>query len=130
MLFPIFIVFGIRDFREYRNRGTLHFWQGFSIGTLIVLITGIIMAVYILILGGVIGPDFTTGYIDGTVEKIMEAKERLISQVGEAAFNKSLELLPSTTLFDLSLDYFLKGLPLGFILTIIIALILRTVKET
>ncbi|HLF34737.1 MAG TPA: DUF4199 domain-containing protein [Cyclobacteriaceae bacterium] len=126
LLFPIFIVFGIRDFREIRNRGILHFWQGFSVGTMIVLTLGFIMAVYIILLGGVFDHEFTSEYIAGTMQKIAETKESIISQVGEAAYNKSLEILPSTTLGDLSFDYFLKGLPLGFMLTIIISLLLRT----
>ena len=129
LLFPIFIVFGIRDFREYRNQGILHFWQGFSVGAMIILVYGLITAMYILLLGGVIDTDFTSVYVGETMEKIMEAKERIVAQVGEAAFNESLRLLPSTTIWDLSLDYFLKGLPLGFLLTIIISLILRTTKR-
>jgi hypothetical protein len=125
LLFPIFLVFGIRDFKENRNEGILHFWQGFSVGMLIVLIISLSMTIYILVLGGLIDPSFTEKFITGTMQTIHHSKESIIAQVGEAAYNKTLELIPGTTLNNLAFDYFLKSLPLGIILTILISLVLR-----
>jgi hypothetical protein len=125
LLFPIFLVFSIRDFKEYRNNGVLHFWQGFSVGILIVLIISLAMTLYILILGGWIDPSFTQKFITGTMQNIQHSKENIIAQVGVAAYNKTLELIPGTTLYDLAFDYFLKSLPLGIIITILISLVLR-----
>ena len=125
LLFPIFLVFGIRDFKEYRNDRILHFWQGFSVGSLIVLTIIISMTLYILILGGIIDPSFTEKFINGTMQNILRNKESIISQVGVAAYNKTVEIIPGTTLSDLAFDYFLKSLPLGIIITILISLVLR-----
>lgn len=125
LLFPIFLVFGIRDFRENRNNGYLHFWQGFSVGMLIVLIVAVVMGFYIYFLGSLLDPGFTSHYIHTTMDNIVNARDRIIAQVGEKAYRESLRLVPTTTLFDLSLDYFIKSLPPGIILTILISLVLR-----
>lgn len=125
LLFPIFLVFGIRDYKENNNNGFLHFWQGFSIGLLVVLIIAFIMSVFIVIFGVWIEPDFVQKYIQTSIEQINLAKEKISTAIGEEKLTKVLEILPSTTLFDLALDYFLKSLPYGLFLTIIISLILR-----
>jgi len=125
LLFPIFLVFSIRDFKENHNNGFLHFWQGFSIGLLVILIIAFIMSLFILVLGSWIEPDFVTNFIQSSIEQIESAKEKITSAIGEDELTKVLEILPSTTLYDLALDYFLKSLPYGLFLTIIISLILR-----
>ena len=125
LLFPIFLVYSIRDYKENYNGGFLHFWQGFSIGMLVILIIAIIMALFILIFGSWIEPDFVSNFIKTSIDQIKSAKENISSAIGEKELTTVLEILPSTTLFDLALDYFLKSLPYGLFLTIIISLILR-----
>jgi hypothetical protein len=125
LLFPIFLVFSIRDFKENHNNGFLHFWQGFSIGYLIILIIALIMALFLLIFGAWVEPDFVQKYIHQSIEQINLTKEKISSAIGEEKLTKVLEILPSTTLFDLALDYFLKSLLYGLIYPIIISLILR-----
>ena len=125
LLFPIFLVFSLRDFKENHNGGFLHFWQGFSIGLMVILIIAILMSLFILILGSWIETDFVSNFIQSSIDQINSAKEKITSAIGEEELTKVLEILPSTSLFDLALDYFLKSLPYGLFLTIIISLILR-----
>lgn len=125
LLYPIILVFAIRDYKENRNEGILHFWQGMSVGIQAVVISSFFMAIFILIFGGLIENDFVPEYIRLMSEQIHHLDQKVIESVGEEAINKSLELLPSTHIFDLALDYFIKSLPYGLFLTIIISLILR-----
>ena len=125
LLFPIFLVFSIRDFKENHNNGLLHFWQGFSIGILVICIIAIIMSLFILAFGSWIEPDFVENFIQSSIDQIESVKSKLITAIGEEEITKVLEILPSTTLFDLAFDYLLKSLPYGLFLTIIISLILR-----
>jgi len=125
ILFPIILVFAIRDFKELKNRRVLHFWQGLSVGFQTILISSLIMAIFIFIFGGLIEPQFVQEYILKMTDQINSLSEEVIESIGEDAFVRSLELLPDTTIFDLSFDYFLKSLPYGVFLTIIISLILR-----
>lgn len=125
LLFPIFLVFSMRDFKENWNGGFLHFWQGFSIGILVIGLIALLMALFILIFGSWIEPDFVSNFIQSSIEQIESAREKITTAIGEEELTKVLEILPSTTLYDLALDYFLKSLPYGLFLTIIISLILR-----
>jgi hypothetical protein len=125
ILFPIILVFAIRDFKENKNKGILHFWQGLSVGFQTVLITSFFTAIFILLFGGLVEEEFVPEYIRLMTDQINSVNEKVIQSIGENAVAKSLELLPSTTIYDLSLDYFLKSLPYGVFLTIIISLILR-----
>ena len=83
------------------------------------------MSLFILIFGTWIEPEFVTNFIQSSIDQIESAKEKISTAIGEDELTKILEILPSTTLFDLALDYFLKSLPYGLFLTIIISLILR-----
>ena len=125
LLFPIFLVFSIREFKENHNSGFLHFWQGFSIGLTVILIIAFLMSVFIWIFGSVIEPEFVSNFIQASLDQIESAREKIQNAIGEEELTKVLEILPSTTLYDLALDYFLKSLPYGLFLTIIISLILR-----
>ena len=125
LLFPIFLVFSIRDFKENHNKGALHFWQGFSIGLMVILTIALIMSVFIMVFGTWVEADFVAVFIQSSIEQIESAREKITTAIGEEELTKVLELLPSTTLFDLAFDYFLKSLPYGLFLTIIISLILR-----
>ncbi len=125
ILFPIILVFGIRDFKENRNSGHLHFWQGMSLGIQIIFIVSFLMAVFILLFGWLIEQDFVAAYIGQLTAQIQAVSEGVAESIGQEALDKTLELIPSTTILDLSSDYFIKSLPYGLFLTIIISLILR-----
>jgi len=125
LVFPIILIFGIREFRVNIRGGYLHFWEGMSIGLLEVLIFSVFMMIFVLIFGGVIEKDFVQEYVSGLQEQLIAGKEKFSGSVGEETFSKTLEILPSTTVFHLALDYFLKSWPLGLFLIIIITLILR-----
>jgi hypothetical protein len=119
------LVFSIRDFKENHHGGTLHFWQGFSIGLLVIILIAVLMALFILVFGTWADPGFLAKFVQSSVDQIESAKEKIKESIGQEELTKVLEILPSTTLFDLALDYFLKSLPYGLFLTIIISLILR-----
>jgi hypothetical protein len=125
LLFPIFLVFSIREFKENYNSGFLHFWQGFSIGLMVILIIAFLMSVFIWIFGSWVEQEFVSNFIQLSIDQIESARKKIQDAIGEEELTKVLEILPSTTLFDLALDYLLKSLPYGLFLTIIISLILR-----
>lgn len=125
ILFPIILVFSIRAFKEQYNNGILHFWQGMSVGLTCIVFISLSMLLFILLFGEMIEKSFLSEYIQQSIQNINEVKENLVESIGEEVLQKSLEILPTTTIFDLALDYFLKSLPYGIFLTIIISLILR-----
>lgn len=125
LLFPIFLVFGIRDYKENHNQGYLHFWQGISVGLQIMLIISFVMSIFILIFGTVVEPDFVNEFISGSIQNIESTREKLLESIGKETLEKTLEILPTTTIAHLAIDYFIKSLPYGIFIAIIISLILR-----
>ena len=83
------------------------------------------MSVFIWIFGFWVETGFVSNFIQSSMDQIESAREKIQNAIGEEELTKVLEILPSTTLYDLALDYFLKSLPYGLFLTIIISLILR-----
>jgi hypothetical protein len=124
LLFGVFIYFSIREFKDVENGGILHFWQGMAVGILCYL--GIAWLVALGIIGlGEIDPGYLERYISETTDILLSNKADVIEKVGEEAFNAQIEALPSTTIFALAVDYFLKSMFIGLFLTIIISVILR-----
>jgi hypothetical protein len=125
LIFAIFLLFGIRDFKDNKNNGILHFWQGFATGAIIVLMVSVVMGLFIFLLGGIIDRNFTGNYISQMLQNLTGAKEKIISEYGLDVYTKAVNLVPTTTLADLALDYFIKTIPLGLIITILISLAFR-----
>ncbi len=125
LLYPIILVFAIREYKENKNEGVLHFWQGMSVGLQAVVFSSFLVAIFILIFGGLIESQFVAEYVRLMTSQINNLNEEMIESVGKEAIDKTLELISTTDIFDLSIDYFIKSLPYGVFLTIIISLILR-----
>ncbi|MFC2125673.1 DUF4199 domain-containing protein, partial [Bacteroidota bacterium] len=130
LVFPIILLFGIRDFKENINGGYLHFWEGMSVGLLEIFVFSFLMLLFILAFGSLIETGLVDQYITDLQEQIIAGKERFSGSIGEEAYSKTLEILPSTTIFDLALDYFLKSWPLGLFLIIILTLIFEILRVT
>ena len=124
LLLALFIFFAIKDFRDNKNGGEAHFWQGMIIGLLVAIFLGMFTAFGIMLFG-VIEQDFLSSYIELTMSQLTSNKDLFIESIGVEVYEKNLQNLPSTTLSDLALDYYLKTVAIGLFLTIIISIILR-----
>lgn len=124
LLLAIFIFFSIKEFRDYRNGGVLHFWQGMLIGLVIIFVVGLLMMIIILTFGA-LEENLLSRYLTEMTIQLTENKEDFLEAIGEEAYQNAFRKLPSTTLGDLALDYYLKSFGIGLFLTIIISIILR-----
>lgn len=125
VLIPIFLYFGLKDFRDYRNGGILHYWQGMTVGVIIYLLMALISSIWILSFLELISPDLLVKYILDRTELLESSKLQIIEQMGEQTFLDSKAELQDITAFDLALDDFLKKSIIGLMLTIMISVILR-----
>ena len=91
----------------------------------IILIIALSMSVFILVFGILVEPGFVDAFISESISNIEAMRDQVIESIGQDSLEKSLELLPTTTIVDLAIDYFIKSLPYGIFLAIIISLILR-----
>jgi len=123
-LFALFIFFSIREFRN-SNQNVLHFWQGISIGMITYVLITFLTSIFIGIFAKWIEPAFVSEYIRLSIDQLNQHKEAILETLGADKFNAAVKKLPSTTAGDLAFDYFLKSMPIGFILTLIISVLLR-----
>lgn len=124
LILPLFMVIAMKDFRDNKNGGVLHFWQGFSIGFITFVMLAIIISFFIMIFVA-IDPDFLQFYINERVNLLIEHRDQLTESIGEETVQLQLDKLPFTTSIDLAIDYFIKTLGIGIFLNIIISIILR-----
>lgn len=124
LLLAIFIFFAVKEFRDYHNNGSLHFWQGMLVGLVLTITAGFLMMIIILAFGAV-EDNLLFNYLTEMEAQLADNKEEFLEAIGEEAYQNTLRSLPSTTLGDLALDYYLKSFGIGFFLTIIISIILR-----
>ena len=124
LLFAVFVFFSIKEFRDYRQNGVLHFWQGMIIGMTCYMTIALIISIFIGVYGTV-EPEYTERYISEITTVLTENKDQVIEKVGKENYDRQLEALPFTTVSDLAVDYLLKSMFIGLFLTIIISVILR-----
>jgi hypothetical protein len=124
LLLAVFIFFSVKEFRDYQNGGVLHFWQGILVGLVLTVTVGLLMLIIILTFGAV-EENLLSGYLTEMTAQLADNKEEFLQAIGEEAYQNTLRKLPSTTLGDLALDYYLKSFGIGLFLSIIISVILR-----
>lgn len=129
LLLAVFIFFAVKEFRDYQNNGVLHFWQGMLVGLVLTITVGFLMMLIIFAFG-TLEDNLLSTYITETEVQLESSKEKFIEAIGEEAYKNSVRNLPSTTLGDLALDYYLKSFGIGFLLSIIISIILRRQIKT
>lgn len=128
-LYGLFIFFAIKSFRE-ESGGFLHFWEGLALGFLVYLIMAQMAAAFIAVFASIDSTHFLVDYIRIAMEQINANREALIANnIDEKTLNDALEILPTTTANNLAFDYFLKSMPIGLILTLILSILMRRKEE-
>jgi len=124
-LYALFIFFSLKMFKD-QNGNILHFWQGLILGFLVYLIMAQMGAAFLAVFGSIESTHFLSDYITLAIDQINANKAVLIeNNIGEKAITDALAMLPNTTANNLAFDYFLKSMPIGLILTIILSIVLR-----
>jgi len=124
-LYGLFVFAAIKAYRE-ENNGTLHFVEGLSVGFLVYLLMAQMAAAFIAVFGSIESSQFLSNYISIAMDQINANKEMLMeSNISEKTLTDALQILPNTTANNLAFDYFLKSLPIGLILTLLLSTIMR-----
>ena len=125
ILIPLFVFFSVKEYRDYRNRGVLHFWEGIVTGTLTFACLALVSGLFIWLFLEFAPTSLLQDYIDARMGMIHDNKEALVDKLGEPAVAKSLDELPHTSPLKLGMDDFLKKVFIGMFFTAVIALVLR-----
>ena len=123
-LMGLFVFFALKMLRD-QNNGVLHFWQAMLLGFLVYMIMAQMAAAFIAIFASIDATHFMSSYIAIATEQINVNKADLIDKLGEKTVTDALAMLPNTTASNLAFDYFLKSMPIGLILTLILSTLMR-----
>ena len=120
----LLVFFGIRSYRENVGGGQISFGRAFSVGILIVLIASLMYVVTWEILYYNVIPDFGDKYAAHLLEKSRAAGASPEQLAAEQEKMNSMKWMLSNPLINGAVT-FLEPLPVGLVLTLVSAAILR-----
>lgn len=124
LLIAIFLVFGLREVRDYFQQGVLFFWQGLS-GSLVLLAVMSVTGYVGIILFGFSEPEFLKMYIVQGLEQINNITADSADQIGKSAIEEVRNTIHETTVYWMAKRYAIQTYLFGFFIAIIISVVLR-----
>ena len=121
----LLIFFGIRTYRDSIGNGYITFGRAFKVGIPITLISCLIYTVTWEILYFTILSDFGDKYSQYLIEKARAAGASPEEIAYEVARSEHFKAILQNPLYNFLVVFFVEPLPVGFIMTVISALILR-----
>lgn len=125
IIIPIFLFFGIKEFRDSYNSRLLEFWEGMTVGFVVYTTIAIVTSVFVLTYLGIDEGAAMDNYISDRITILESSREQIVEKMGESVYDKSYTDVKATTIWDLTLDNFLKKMMIGLLLTIMFAVIMR-----
>jgi hypothetical protein len=124
LILPLFVFFGIKEFRDIRNSKQLRFWQGMTVGFFTYIFLALTSALFILLILN-LNTELLEQYIVDRSLLIENNKAQIIENLGEEVYSITYQDLQNITPMVLAIDDFLKKIFAGLFITIIISVILR-----
>ena len=121
---PVFVFFGVKNFRDNFNGGNLYFGQGMTVGFFTYTIIATLSALYIL--GSIqIDQELFTTFRQINLELMSENKAILQEKLNVEAYEETYANISKMSIFDVALNDFLRKIFPGLFFTIIISIILK-----
>nr|WKN34285.1 DUF4199 domain-containing protein [Tunicatimonas sp. TK19036] len=128
VLFAVFSLLAILEFRRYHLIGKWKFWQGLALGVLVYsvisLTTFLVSAITMQF-----DPDMLQSYREVSIQSLETNREGFIEQFGEERYAETKEVVMVTTLWDVALDDLFKKMLIGFFLTVTIVLAISIISS-
>jgi hypothetical protein len=128
-LLGVFLVTTVKELRDAYQQGEMSFAQAMVSAFLLTTVFAITASVLLLVFGWVM-PAFVSDYVTLATRQMKSIEGAMIEQFGKELYEQSLAELPTTRIFDLALDYFVKSFVISFFISIIISVILRRQPKT
>lgn len=129
VLFCVFIVFCLRELREYYFGGLLFFWQGMIASFLLTFVFATIVSVSMLLFT-YWKPEFVTSFINLALDQVKTYTEQDIAQMGKETYEAGITSLKQADGAFMARRYFFQSFILSFFISIIISVILRRQPQT
>jgi len=123
----IFVYFGIRQYRDKVNGGVLSFGQGIKVLLLILLMPASLFRIFDAAYSTYINPEFFDEYCSAQLAKLQQSSSAAEYEVKSKQIKAQMDLFKNNPL----IQFFVMALTVlvvGFIITVISALILRKNK--
>ena len=123
-VFFLFIYFSGKEFKDYRNGGFFHFWQGISIGFIVIIPAVLIFSIVFYAVFQA-NPELIEAYKDGARAMLVDKKDLYLERFTEEQYQQQLAAVDDETTVRLLFSTFWKKIIAGFLITPVVAIILR-----
>lgn len=123
-VFALFIFFACKEFKVYRNGGIFHFWQGINIGFIIMIPSVIIFSLFLFVIFEQF-PELIDQYKVGAKLLVDAQKELYVETFGEKVIEEQYEQIDARKPIDLIMRSSVWKIITGFLVTPVVAIILR-----
>jgi len=124
IMFLGFIFFATKEFKEYKNGGILHFWQGITIGLIIIFVSCVIFTVFSTTYYTINESAFQQ-YLQDAMAQFEKQRSVWLEQISEEQFEEQKKGYGESTVYDLVKGKFFTKLVVGFLMTPLVAVLLR-----
>jgi len=125
----ILVFFGIRSYRENVGGGTITFGRAFAVGILIAIISSVCYVIAWEILYHYFMPDFMDKYAARVIEQVRASGANAQAIQAKQQEMQQFKQLYSNPFFNVAMT-FIEPFPVGLIITVISAAILRKKKAS
>jgi len=125
VLLPLIIFIAIRFYRDYENDLRLEFLEGLKVGMLTSAILALSSAFFVFIFLSYINPEVMETYKMERIDYIYANQEKVMEEMDENVFERTIEEIKSISVKDLVLDEILRKTIIGLFLSIILSIFLR-----
>ena len=123
-LFGLFISFACWEFKNQRNNGILHFWQGMTIGFFVYSISIFVFMIF-LITYVLFDDQYLTDYINQASSYYQSRKDEFVEYFGEEKYNAAQSQVSHANIYQLMTTAFLKKIGAALLTTPVVSIILR-----
>ena len=124
-IFLLFIFFAAKEYKDFRNDGYLHFWQGISIGFIVMIPSLLIFCLFLFLLFQSDPTFIDVYYRDGARLMIEPKKEFLIENFGAESIDEEYRLIDERTSLEVIFRHSFWKLLTAFLIIPVVAIILR-----
>jgi len=125
IILPLFMYFALREFRDSRNGGILHFWQGVGVGLMLLVAIILVPALFQAFFLAVLDKGLFERHVQETVQLFMEEKENLVEIYGQQGYEEQLLRIKNTSIFGVVINGVIKLLIVWLFVTGLFSIIFR-----
>jgi len=128
IIFILFPLLALAEFRRYHWEGKWKFWYGLVLGIVVygTICLSTFLATYVVML---VDNSLATSYKEASLQSLESRQSAFLEQFGEVQYAQTKEAVTTITAVEIAFDDFLKKLLLGFFLTATIALAVNIISS-